>query len=564
MQLLLIISLAIYLALGVPSPLAKDTLGYGLMAQAQTDTSPPKVVDAGSKNPVAQVTEEDIGGLFIRGEDHLHHWEIDKADEAAKKILGLQPDSPEGLYLTAKVRFYQGRYKEALELLKGSPQNFLDGRRLLAFITNIHETTKDFREHPTEHFVIRYTTGKDEVLLEDTERALEQVYKEIGHDLRYFPEEKIVVEVYPSVDSFSAASTLKRKEIETSGTVAICHFNRLMIMSPRLLLRGYPWMETLAHEYVHYIITKRTRNLTPIWFHEGLAKYEESRWKSSQGMELTPVQSHLLAQAIEQDYFITFEEMHPSIAKLKSAEDAALAFAEVLTAMRYIVEKGGYPLLNKILDEIGAGRSVEEAVEVGLGMPFEDFERDWRAYMRTLGLKKIPGLRVMPLKIKGPGAKEESPTEIEVADARKFTMLGDLLEEENRPDAALFEYKKARKHAGLGSPQILNKLARAYMQNHRDDDAQRVLHDALSYYPNYVTVYITQGELHKKRGETDRAIESFKSASHINPFNPAVHQRLAQLYTTAGNKEAAKKSLEKLAIILKEFGGHEAGEKGAE
>lgn len=531
------------------------TLGSSLTVSYLSNASPLDVAaDSPSRTETIQAHHGEIGGLFIRGEEHISRSEINEADEVAKQILNLQPNSPEGLYLTAKVRFYQGRYKEAMELLEGPPQNFLDGRRLLSFITNINETAKDFVEHPTEHFVIRYVPGKDEVLLEDAGQALENAYSEIGKDLGYFPKEKVFVEVYPSVDGFSAASTLTREEIETSGTVAICHFNRLMIMSPRLLLRGYPWMDTLAHEYVHYVITRRTRDLTPIWFHEGLAKCEESRWNSPKGRELTPIQSHLLAQTIEENYFITFEQMHPSIAKLKSAEDAALAFAEVHTAMQYIIEKGGYPVLNGILDVISTGRSVEEAVEAGLGMPFADFERGWKSYLDTIGLKKIPGLKVMPLKIRKPGKtgeKEESPTEIETADARKFTMLGDLLEEENRPDAALFEYEKAHQRAGLGSPQILNKLAMAYMQNHRDDDARRVLQDALSYYPNYVTTYITQGEFYKRKGDINSAIESFVSASRINPFNPAVHQRLAQLYTEAGDKNAAKKSLEKLALVLK-------------
>lgn len=556
-----ILLLTIHIAIG-GWPRA-SVLGTGSTAHGQSAATAPEATAADIKNTAPQTTVS-IGGLFIQGEDHLHHWEITEAGEAARKILAIQPDSPEGLYLLAQVRFYQGRYEEALKLLEGPPQNFLDGRTLFAFITEIYETAKDFKERTTEHFIIRYIPGKDEVLLEDAGRAFERAYSEIGSDLRYLPEEKIMVEIYPNTESFSTASTLTLKEIETSGTVAICHFNRIMIMSPRLLLRGYPWLDTLAHEYVHYVITKRTRNLTPIWFHEGLAKYEESRWKSPLGNVLTPIQSHLLAQAIEQDYFITFEQMHPSLAKLKSAEDAALAFAEVLTAMRYIVEKGSYPLLNKILDGIASGQSVEDAVEDGLGVAFVDFERGWKAYLKTLGLKKIPGLRLMPLKIKSPGAKEESPTEIEAADARKFTMLGDLLEEEHRPDAALLEYEKARQFAGLGSPQILNKLARAYLQNHRYEQAQKVLKEALRYYPNYVTLYITQGELYRKIGMAERAIESFKMASHINPFNPIVYQRLARLYTDAGDKEAAKKALKKLAVVLKESSAHRAEKKGTE
>jgi tetratricopeptide (TPR) repeat protein len=368
-----------------------------------------------------------------------------------------------------------------------------------------------------------------------------------------------VVEIYPSQESFSAASTLTKKEIETSGAVAICHFNRLMVLSPRLLLRGYPWMDTLAHEYVHYVISHKTRNLTPIWFHEGLAKFEESRWKSTVGRDLSPLQKHLLAQALERGSFITFEEMHPSIAKLKSREDAALAFAEVLSSIRYIVEKGGYPLLNEILKGIGEGRSVEEAVVAGLGAhasemrtaSFEDFQKEWLSHLCSLGLSKIPGLQVMATKIKDPGKKEDSPMEIEAEETRRFAMLGDILSEEDRPDAALFEYEKAYKHAGLGSAQVLNKLANSYLIGGRLEEAERLLNETRGYYPDYVSTYVTLGELHKKKGEFQRAIENYLEASHINPFNPIVHQRLASLYKEVGQADEATASLKRLTVLLK-------------
>ncbi|MEE9200708.1 MAG: hypothetical protein V3V45_04610 [Candidatus Brocadiales bacterium] len=560
MQLIVTILFAIYIAFsaGVPA------------VRANVDTVTLNNTEADGKQPIKEFHHHGGASVkFVRGDDYITRWEIDKAGEVAGEILSAQPGSPEGLYLAAKVAFYHGQYKKAMELLEGPPQTVADGRWFLSFVTNIYETARNFEEYTTEHFIIRYISGKDEVLLEDAGQVLEQAYREIGKDLEYLHGGKVIVEVYPGVDSFSAASTLKRGEIETSGTVAICHFNRLMIMSPRLLLRGYPWADTLAHEYVHYVITKRTHNLTPIWFHEGLAKYEESRWKSDGGRELTPLQSHLLARALEDNYFITFEQMHPSIAKLESAEDAALAFAEVLTAMTYIIEKGGgYPALNDILDVIAAGRSVEEAVEEGLGVPFEVFERDWRLYLGQIDLKKIPGLKLMPLKIKKEGEKtgeeRESPTEIEQTDARKFTMLGDLLEEQDRSDAALYEYEKARGHAGLGSPQILNKLARAYMQNHRDDDAQGVLDELLGYYPHYVMAYITQGELFAKHDDIDNAIKNFREALYINPFHPVVHQRLARLYNTKGDKELAKKHMQRFALVLEGPAGHHTNKKTTE
>ncbi|MDI6760321.1 MAG: tetratricopeptide repeat protein [Candidatus Brocadiaceae bacterium] len=495
--------------------------------------------------------------LYHLGDEHLTHWEIEEAEEVSRTLMGLYGDSPEALYLAAKVKFYLGDYNGAIKLLEGRPKDYPEGREFLVFLTRIYGTARDFVEYPTPHFLLRYAPGKDEVLLDYAQEALEKACMEIGKDLDFSPKDKVVVEIYPTLESFSAASTLTRKEIETSGAVAICHFNRLMVLSPRLLLRGYPWMDTLAHEYVHYVISHKTRNLTPIWFHEGLAKFEESRWKSAGGRDLTPVQRHLLAQALERDSFITFEEMHPSIAKLKSREDAALAFAEVLSSIRYIVKRGGYPLLNEILQGIKGGKGVEEAVADGLAVgsgpatSFDDFQMEWRSYLQDLGLSKIPGLQVMATKIKEPGKKEDSPMEIEAEETRRFAMLGDTLSEENRPDAALLEYEKAHQHSGLGSPQVLNKLANSYLFNGRLEEAERLLNETINSYPDYVSTYVTLGELHKKRGEPQRAIENYLEASHINPFNPVVHQRLATLYKEIGQEEEAIASLKRLSILLK-------------
>ena len=489
--------------------------------------------------------------LYHLGDEHLARWEIGEAEEVSRTLTGLHGDSPEAPYLAAKVKFYMGDYAGAIKLLEGRPKDYPEGREFLVFLTRIYGTAKDFAEYPTPHFLLRYVPGKDEVLLDYAQEALEKAYAEIGKDLDFLPGEKAVVEIYPTLESFSSASTLTKKEIETSGAVAICHFNRLMVLSPRLLLRGYPWMDTLAHEYVHYVISHKTRNLTPIWFHEGLAKFEESRWKSTEGRDLSPVQKHLLAQALEMDSFITFEEMHPSIAKLKSREDAALAFAEVLSSIQYMVKKGGYPFLNEILGGIREGKTVEEAVADGLATSFDDFQKEWRSYLNGLGLGKIPGLQVMATKIKEPGKKEDSPMEIEAEETRRFTMLGDTLNEENRPDAALLEYEKAYQHSGLGSPQVLNKLANSYIFSGNLEGAERLLNETKGYYPDYVSTYVTLGELYKKKGEPQRAIENYLEASHINPFNPLVHQRLAILYRDMGQEEEVTASLERLATLLK-------------
>ena len=57
--------------------------------------------------------------------------------------------------------------------------------------------------------------------------------------------------------------------------------------------------DTPAHEFVHYYVTKVSRNTVPIWLHEGIAKFQENRWRSSPGHPLDPPQEDLLARSLK-------------------------------------------------------------------------------------------------------------------------------------------------------------------------------------------------------------------------------------------------------------------------
>lgn len=492
------------------------------------------------------------------GEAYLAAWDVKQAARVADELLNEGYTIAPVRYFAGKVRFYEGNYVESLRLLKDAVEGMdaLPGAsEFLEYVEKVYQTASNFQEKASAHFIFRYIQEKDEILVDYALPALEKAYEEIGKDLGCLPEGKIIVEAYPDVDSFCNASTLTKEEIDTSGTVAICLFNRLIITTPRVLLHGYAWLDTLTHEYVHYVINKKTRSRTPIWLHEGIAKYEEVRWRMSEGKGLSSTSESLLAEALENNYFITFEQMHPSLAKLKKHEDTVLAFAEVQSAIEYIFEKGGYGLLRKILEIIAEGESAENAVASALQIPFTQFEQEWQEYLHKSGLKKIPGIQVMPLHFKK-GESEESDvedvSEIEAGSARKHAKLGDILRRENRPDAAIVEYEKAYQVAGLISPQILNKLALAYLLNTQYKKAEDILITTRQYYPDYPTTHVTLGELYQRRKEYDKAIESLTLASQINPYNPFVHQSLFNLCQNTGKKDEAALHLQRATMLLGE------------
>src|SRR5262249_48280034 len=150
------------------------------------------------------------------------------------------------------------------------------------------DLVRDFATFESGHFVIRVPKGPDELLAPYALEALEAARAALATDFGWAPEGKVRVEVYADTAALAQVSTLTLKEIETSGTIALCKWNRLMIVSPRALVRGYAWLDTLNHEYTHFVVTVLSRNHVPIWLHEGIAKFEERRWRASAGGGLTP------------------------------------------------------------------------------------------------------------------------------------------------------------------------------------------------------------------------------------------------------------------------------------
>src|SRR5262249_52741222 len=152
--------------------------------------------------------------------------------------------------------------------------------------------TRSYGQTESEHFVVRYPKGAEEILVPYAIEALEAARAALATDFDWAPPGKVRVEIHADVSDLATVSTLTLKEIETSGTIALCKWNRLMIVSPRALVRGYAWLDTLNHEYTHYVVTRLSHNTVPIWLHEGIAKFEERRWRAAAGGGLSPTMEH--------------------------------------------------------------------------------------------------------------------------------------------------------------------------------------------------------------------------------------------------------------------------------
>lgn len=485
-------------------------------------------------------------GDTIRAARMLGAWRYDEARELIEKLHTLRPKATETRYLRAELAFIDGEYEKALELIDGIGDKAVSGnvgslRRLAA---STAEATRDFVSVVSGdgHFVIEHARGDDEVIVGLASEVLEAAYREIGEDLGWYPKEKVRVEILGAPSDLAKVSTLTETEIETTGTIALCKYGKLMIVSPRATIYGYPWMDTLVHEYVHYVVSRKSHDRVPVWLHEGLAKFEQSRWRKKPDASLTPTDESLLASALESGRLITFDQMHPSMAKLPSARAAALAFAEVYTMVGFVHGNAGYAGLREVIDLQRQGRSARRAVAEVMNTRWPKLERAWRRHLKRLDLKSRAGAESRArARIHFRRGDDKGNTEnvgidaIASARARKHARLGGLLRARGMSAAAAAEYEKALA-ADPHDSFVAGKLSRTYLELRSFDKAADLAKPLVALDENDSTAATTLGLARLATGAVKEASAAFEIALRVNPFDPSVRCGLADAYRELGDQ----------------------------
>jgi len=483
----------------------------------------------------------------FEGYDLVEDWRILEADALVESLLKKFPQSGDVRFLQARVEFFKGNYNAAWKALKSIEAKHRSVRDFKSLVSETRQATAHFISRESEHFIFRFEKGGDEILIHYAEEVLERSYRTLGKLLNHYPREKVLVEIYPDREPLSRVSPLTRQDIITSGTVALCKYNRIMIISPASLVRGYSWMDTLSHEYTHYLLTQKSRNNLPLWMHEGIAKYSEGRWREAEEF-LSPLMKTVLSAGLANDYLIALSAMMPSLAKLKSQEDVQLAYAEVATMIEFMIQERGDAILPELLDDLANGQEFEAALEFRLGMDLSAFQENWKNFMKLKNLKTIPGIKAIETRFKSSrSAKDDKKDYQQVGKqrAQDLTFLGDILKSRNSFKAAIIEYEKAFEETDGESPILYNKLAGTYLVLKNYERAESYLKKSLEHYPDFHTSLVNLGELYLETGRLPEARKYFERAVKINPFNPFVHIRLIKIYASL-NMEEEKKLQENL------------------
>lgn len=283
---------------------------------------------------------------------------------------------------------------------------------------------------------VRFQDDEDQalapLLVDVTLKVRDTLTKDLGVTLPL----PIRIELVRDHFTLSAMTGLPEEAARTTGTVAIAKWGRVFMVTPRAMDHGYPWLDTLAHELTHLALSRGTRDKAPLWLQEGVAKREETRWREPGPFDDMPSPDAVAATGIEKGLGLPLDKLGPSIAMLPTPEQAAVAFAEVQSFIRFFVKEAGDEALPKLLVKM---RDAEESADLDKaiaevsGTDFAGWDKRWRGWLLAPG----GAPRDLPPDMM-PGGKVPNIREI-----AKRVRLGQLLGERNHHRHAATSLGKA-------------------------------------------------------------------------------------------------------------------------
>lgn len=334
-------------------------------------------------------------------------------------------------------------------------------------------------------------------------RARKQIELDLGIDLP----RPLRIDLVRDLFTLSAISGLPVTAAETTGTVAVARWGRVTMISPRATHLGYPWEDTLAHEIAHLALSRATRDRAPLWLQEGIAKREETRWRSPRPLDASPPADTVARAAILSGRSVGVDKLGPSIAMLPTPEAAATAFSEVTSFVAYWVRENGVSALHLLLRDL-KGSGGEDASVVLRSVTGYDLNAWLLKWQNDLVAQPDTPPEVAP-----PRASREDP-------ARRVR-LGDLLFSRGHSAAAAAQLELAAK-ALDSEPSVRFRWARALSAAGRDGDARTALGTQADVRSVHGGWHALDGRFRTQAGDPRGAEAAFGLGIAVDPLSEEV------------------------------------------
>jgi cellulose synthase operon protein C len=240
----------------------------------------------------------------------------------------------------------------------------------------------------SEHFIIRFRPGEDEVLAADMLERLEEMYRRVtgpeAGGIDHHPAVKTTIDIMPNQRWFA----VRIVGITRIHTMAAATGQVIAMESPRVgaghSVGTYDWLRVLRHEFTHTVTLSRTNNRIPHWFTEAAAVYLEDSPRDFNTCKL-------LAGALEAGQLFDLAQINIAFVRPRRPTDRAQAYAQGHWMYQYIVERWGPRAPLDLMDRYAAGEREESAMRAVLAIEPAQFLEEFKGWaqmqVRSWGMR---------------------------------------------------------------------------------------------------------------------------------------------------------------------------------
>lgn len=416
------------------------------------------------------------------------------------------------------------------------------------------DTFVQYRVVETPHLEIMLHGSEADVLEPYAVAVAEQAYAALRDRYGIEPPNPVRLELYPRSADFS----VRTFGLVGLGALGVSFGSTLVMDSPSARDPGeFNWQSTLWHEMAHAYHLAMSDHNVPRWFSEGLAVREQRVARPYWGHRVSPA----WLQAYDADQMPPVSRLNEAFVRPAFPEQVVLAYFQGSLVFDWIEEGWGFDVIRSFLTGYRDRRTTNELAEDLLGLSADEMDESFDDYVRerfaTEFTSVTGGLAPSPLgRAAGPVEGVAGDLDALQATARQRPgdfmarlRLGRALVDAERYDEAEPELRAAlRLFPGYGGPDgPFHQLARVHEARGERSEAADALRAAARLDEAAYGPLEREAELRRELGDDEGERQALQRAVEIYPYDVAAHERLAELYSAAGDVDAA--IIERSAVV---------------
>ena len=413
-----------------------------------------------------------------------------------------------------------------------------DAYNVLAFnLVTLRDQLHEFKTLRGEGIIVRMSPTEAELYGSRVLELLAKARTTLGAKYGVTIDEPVTVEIFPAKKDF-AIRTFGLPGAE--GFLGVCFGKVITANSPASQGESPTnWESVLWHEYCHAVTLGKTKNKMPRWLSEGISVFEEGQanpaWRSA-------TDPRYRAMILGPELF-PLSKLSAAFLAPKSGLHLQFAYHESALAVEFLVEKFGLPALRGILDDLGAGKTINEAIAARTGQSLDQLDTAFTTFAHDRAESIAPGATWDEVKLPpdaDPTALRDFLKDHPASYPAKRRLAGRLVNERQWDEARVVINELEKLDPNDVGPGNIYELRAAIARGTDDKAGERAALVAWAARDgNSQTALIRLAEIDDVKQDWSGLADAARRLLAINPLIVAPHRWLATAAANLGERDEA-------------------------